>query len=223
MPFFDAVTFPDNAFETFASLSVASDFSLTPDEFAGLKSQLGFSGDEYHLHTREEFAVGSQATELRSTFGFHGIDASSSTRRSNPAEAYVHYDITVVQRERPKTEHSSEWAAAAAALQAIIPTHAAPVDMRIYLSSKAILTVQLPLALPSGEAPGFSEIRGLRMVKSDPSDPESELYFVALDKFRDRVSVYTHASADISFAPNLLQEAATAAFAVASLAFSKEA
>lgn len=212
MAYFAPIDPLDESLFTFAHLGVSGTLLLDDPDYDQLRRVLGLTEDSYHLTARRPFAVGSISAEIRSVIGIH------APSKAEPDSGYVHLEFEVDPRRNPKEQSVEEWSRALDVMNSLAPAGPLSVQMRLLSPATSLLAVSLPLQV---QVPGFSEVRGVRLSKSDPNDPEGELYFVALDRFRDRISVYAHTVANLKIEERMLANAAASILPIVGLAITK--
>jgi len=165
----------------FLSLAVTASIDLSNDQFLQLSTLFGVDKPAHHA----SFAIGEKAgTADVEVYGFLGLHAANADAPSDEQEdANLHYELELrlLDRPRDRPSLSKEWEALVAAASDLRLVHTASVQLRAEASLDAVLPVKLPISLAGLDAPGFSEIRGVRLVCLDEGR-ENELYSLVIDQ-----------------------------------------
>jgi hypothetical protein len=167
-----------------------------------------------------------QRFTLTGTVGIH-----DDTRRRNPQEAAdpaltgldLHYWFRL-RRGTAESEAEGEiaagWEQVVRAVGGVLGTHSA--DVLLYERrpvSTFVPAVALPIMVKESEVPGFTEIRGVRLVKLAADAETGELYSVIIDRFGERYYATVRTSLELSLDERILLAAHERARSVAELAF----
>lgn len=217
-----AILLPDGA-PTLLNRIVTADVGFTgPVESGKADAELGATFEAMHGRLRMPVQIGTQPGELRARVGIHdkrSKGAAVAARAGGEPTPWVHYDIELRRLGQGDSVEAvdDDWGRLASVLDRLIGAHACDVRFQIELPSKAPVVFTLPVSL-GGDVPGFSEVRGVQLVKADPEKPENALYSVILQLFGQSLFVNVSTVAEVQLDRLVLQRAWTQALGIARLA-----
>lgn len=181
MPQFELPSRPAGFEANYFRLTVLGQFDLSAEEFEAFAASIGFDGEDFHARldeSEEDSDWGSIAFS-----GLIGIHKSSADENGVGERYWLHYSVDFLRDVGSKPSTSPKWQVAFTALAMELPRHAATVRFFAELRSESVVfAIDTPIPLAPSEVPGFSEIRGVRLVKTDPDEPDTELYSIVLDR-----------------------------------------
>ena len=197
------------------SLTVSGSVQLPESRLDWARGVVNSTEDD-HCAFYAPFLTEGHKAELWILFGVHTTHYETTP---DPGTFEFHYEVRL-QRHTGRAEEQalSRFSAIFEELKAL-PEHSVRVLMTVWAPTSAIQTpVSLPFPISQAAAPGFSEVRGVRLVKIDPEDPAVELYSAIVDTYGPNGSIQIAAPMSAVWSSDLLVEAASLGFSVVELA-----
>lgn len=203
-------------------LEVAATFFMTEEEYRGILASAGLEGDNIHLTMSESGDAEYGGGALAGLLGIHRETVAPETPDPSRTPFWFHYKFTWTPRPRIAAKDAL-WDSAFAAVAPLVPQHPARALLDAeYAANRFDFPVSVPISLAAEDAPGFSQIRGVRLVQVDPAKPTSELYSVVLDRDTEFDHVLIRAHVSTAFDDNILCSAAEQIEAIANLALKEK-
>lgn len=205
--------------EGFSHLSFAADCAI-PAEIVARARQATGSSDEYiYAQTRVACRVGDRHAELTCYLGMEDPGAADD-EEGGELDTNCHFHIQLFSRHSESHARPSDnWTALYEALREAMPMLVGSVGLRFTIPAKdAVTAIKLPIPLGASETPGFSEVRGVRLAKLDPTSDGEELYSVIIDHYRDVLAIDSRSSVEVAIDEGLLMTAVDRAIAIGSQA-----
>ena len=220
---------PESIAVEYFSLSLRGDVEISTQHLSRIREASGQTVEEPHLSFQ---TVLSGPGYTAGVFGLIGVHTTS--RRDEKAEQQqlssvdgeplastfeVHYEFVVRPQVKPSAKSNPHWDALRRSLEGTIPLHSAQVDLLLVADEIEFgFPVSVPLPLNPTDVPGFSEIRGLRLVQLDPENPDVELYYAILDRSGGRRSVQISSPVEVEWTDDILHSAMNHALSIVEIA-----
>jgi hypothetical protein len=196
-------------------LSVSFDADIEADRGDRIEDILGNERAK-HAEYRRTVTFGTERAELSAVLGVH-----SEEQTQGPNDFYVHGHVRV-ERRPPRDELTcpeETWAEFRELLKDLMADSPAAVNLRMALPAEGTVTaVTLPIGFGPGDVAGFSEIRGVQLVQSDPDDENKWLYSVIMQRTAVGVFIDVETPAALDLNSGVLSEAFVKIMDVAKLA-----
>ncbi len=208
---------------TFTALHVNVWRDLAAQEFEPLRLFLGRKSQR-HIHLCRTFGGDDEQFTVLGVTGihdYHGNPAFEKDAAADPALTGfdLHYGFRLRRGAGPKEETEAGWDEVVAAIGQALGTHSA--DAVLYerhQTSGVVPAVALPITVKEADVPGFSEIRGVRLVKMAPEGEPEELYSVTIDRVEDDYLTTVVTSIELALDERILVAAYERARSIADLA-----
>jgi hypothetical protein len=198
------------------SLTVSGSVQLPESRLDWARGVVNSTEGDDHCAFYAPFPTEKQKAELWILLGVHTTHYETAP---DPETFEFHYEVRL-QRHTGRGEGLAAGRASAIFDELrTLPEHSVRVLMTVWAPTEALQTpVSLPFPISQAAVPGFSEVRGVRLVKIDPEDPELELYSAIVDTYGPNSSIQITAPMTAVWSSNLLIEAASLGFSVVELA-----
>lgn len=198
------------------SLTVSGSVQLPESRLDWARGVVNSSDNDDHCAFYAPFPTSGQKAELRMLLGVHTTHYETTP---DPGTFELHYELRLQRHTGRGAEQTGGRVAAIFDELRSLPEHSVRVLMTVWAPTDAIQTpVALPFLINQAAAPGFSEVRGVRLVKIDPEDPKVELYSAIVDTYGPNSSIQIAAPMTAVWSSDLLIEAASLGFSVVELA-----
>ena len=217
MASFNLPTATPSLLELVRSLEVELNAYVDEQTFEALSNRLGGVAKDLHGKFRVPVRLGSRDGELAGLVGIHNLRRENWTPSSAQDTGFwIHLEVSVRRRNNPVTENVS-WEAIYSAVVETLGSRPLVASLDLDVPAEGSTpAVALPIELT--EVPGFSHIRGVRLVKDDEKTPNSALYSVILQHFGTRLSVQARTEISGPLSKDVLPMAWSRALGVARLA-----
>ena len=217
---------PPGLSDAFTALYVEASYDLTAEEFVPFRPFLG-QDSQRHIWAQRTTERDGHQFSLAAVVGIHDYGADLEFQQAKAADAALtgfdlHYGFRLRRGTGRADKTDAGWDEVIAAVRRMHGTHS--VDVVLYQrheTSTVVPAVALPIAVKETDVPGFSEIRGVRLVKAAPEAGTEELYSVTIDRAGDQYHARIATSIELPLDEEMLVAAHERARSIADLAFHK--
>lgn len=217
MSHFQIPAFPEGFAAVDYRLDVTTTVTLSAAEFEAAHAELDFSGSAHHAQIAAPITdAGWPDGRLTGVVGLHRRKGKGKGKRASGG--WVHYSLMFDRGAI--TEVDQDWAQTMEVVGRILPRHPARVIFWAKFPKAAIsFAIGTPFQLSATDVPGFSEIRGIRLVKTIPDvRPDEELYSIVLDRHPEHLTYQVQSPIETLFNDQILSVALGRSFEIAALA-----
>ena len=202
-------TLDDESGVTLVSVSAEADLTVTEAEIKTLRSAVDLEEEDHFIYRTN---IGEEGSVV-GLVGIHDYGIADETEVDPTAHIRVHFSIGYRAGLTFRAEKATPgWSEALDLINEHLSERLIEVEAFLRVDEGAErFAFPVPMDLAETGIAGFTELRGARLVKSDPEEPEKELYSVILDSFGGTspanvsVSAWIEAGVDENLLPNALQ------------------